>query len=308
MQPVPILHTDMTDLDASGIVGRFYLPQTPDPSAAVLVLGGSDGGLGYASSLGPHLAASGYAVLALAYFHQGALPSALAEIPLEYFDMAVRWLENHPRVAPSRLGVFGFSKGAEAALLLASRNASIRAVVAAAPSSVAWEGLNKYLPAGRSSWSVNGVPVPYVRYDRSVKKSSAVDMYTRSLDAANDLHNTEIPVERINGALLLLSGRRDRLWPSSRMAEQITARLEQEGFSHAHQHICYPDAGHAVAPLFRLRDHILFRVMSRIFGGDLKANRSARRDAWDRVLAFLDHHLGSCSGSADTSTEMIGRS
>lgn len=291
MQPVPTPSTDIADLEALGIVGRFFLPQTSDPLAAVLVLGGSDGGLGYASSVGPHLAARGYAVLALAYFHKGPLPKALTEIPLEYFDAAVRWLENHPRVIPTRLGVFGFSKGAEAALLLASRNASVRAVVAAAPSCVAWEGLNRWLPAGRSSWSANGMPVPYSPYDRSIEKSSPIAMYTRSLGAAVDMHDTKIPVEKIKGPVLLLSGDGDRLWPSSRMAEQIMVRFEQHGFSHAHQHICYPGAGHAVAPLFRLRDRMLFRVMSGIFGGDAQANRSAQRDAWNRTVTFLDQHL-----------------
>lgn len=291
MQPIPIPSTDIADLEALGIVGRFFLPQTPDPSAAVLVLGGSDGGLGYASSVGPRLAARGYAVLALAYFHKGPLPNALTEIPLEYFDAAVRWLENHPRVVPTRLGVFGFSKGAEAALLLASRNASVRAVVAAAPSCVAWEGLNRWLPAGRSSWSANGMPVPYVPYDRSIKKSSPIAMYTRSLSAAIDMHDTKIPVEKINGPVLLLSGDGDRLWPSSRMAEQIMVRFDQHGFSHAHQHICYPGAGHAVTPLFRLRDRMLFRVMSGIFGGDAQANRLAQRDAWNCTVTFLDQHL-----------------
>ena len=291
MQTMPTPSTDKADLEALGIVGRFFLPPTPDPSAAVVVLGGSDGGLGYASSLGPRLAARGYAVLALAYFHKGSLPSTLTEIPLEYFDAAVRWLQNHPRVVSTRIGAFGFSKGAEAALLLASRNSLIRAVAAAAPSSVAWEGLNRYLPAGRSSWSANGMALPYVPYDRSVKKSSPVAMYQRSLDAANDLHDAEIPVGKINGPVLLLSGDKDCLWPSSRMAEQIMLTLEQQGFSHARQHVCYPGAGHAVAPLFRLRDRILFRVMSGVFGGDAKVNRVGQHDAWNRVVAFLDIHL-----------------
>ncbi|MEO9080449.1 MAG: hypothetical protein ABI268_14200, partial [Rhodanobacter sp.] len=94
--------SDLADLADVGMIGRSFWPQTGAPSAAILVLGGSDGGLGYASSLGPHLAARGYAVLALAYFHKGFLPSALTEIPLEYFDAAVRWLERHPRVAPSQ--------------------------------------------------------------------------------------------------------------------------------------------------------------------------------------------------------------
>ena len=282
---------DTEELNALEIVGSFFLPQAQTASAAILVLGGSDGGIGYASSLGKHLSARGYAVLALAYFQKGALPPVLAELPLEYFDAAVKWLENHPRIDSKRLGVFGFSKGAEAALLLASRNKSICAVVAASPSHVAWEGLNRYKPAGRSSWSVNGSPVPYVPYDRSIKFLSPLAMYKQSLDVSTNLHDTRIAVEEINGPVLLLSGAKDNLWPSTHMAEQIMGKLTEGDSSHKHQHICYQEAGHAVAPLFRLRDRMIFRLMSGIFGGDAKANRSAQLDAWERTVSFFGHHL-----------------
>jgi dienelactone hydrolase len=284
--------SDTEELNALGIVGRFYLPQAQGTSAAILVLGGSDGGIGYASSLGKQLSARGYAVLALAYFQKGTLPPVLAELPLEYFDAAVKWLENHPRIDSKRLGVFGFSKGAEAALLLASRNKSICAVVAAAPSHVAWEGLNRYKPAGRSSWSVHGSPVRYVPYDRSIKFSSPQAMYKQSLDVSTNLHETRIAVEEINGPVLLLSGGKDNLWPSAHMAEQIMDKLTKRDISYEHQHICYQEAGHAVAPLFRLRDRMIFRVMSGIFGGVAKANRSAQLDAWDRTALFFGRHLG----------------
>lgn len=283
--------SDIEELNALGIVGRLFLPQTQDASAAILILGGSDGGLGYASSLGKHLSVRGYAVLALAYFQRGALPSALTELPLEYFDVAIKWLENHPRVDAKRLGVFGFSKGAEAALLLASRNKSICAVIAAAPSHVAWEGLNRYKPSGRSSWSVNGAPVCYIPYDRSIKFSSPLAMYKQSLVVAHNLYAARIAVEKINGPVLLLSGARDNLWPSANMAEQIMVKLNERDSSDADQHICYQDAGHAVTPLFRLRDKIMFRLMSGIFGGDAKANSSAQRDAWERVVSFFGQHF-----------------
>lgn len=288
----------MQELQDAGIVGRFFLPQTTAPSAAILVLGGSDGGDGYAASVGEQLAAQGYAVLALAYFQKGALPRALTELPLEYFDAALRWLESHPRVDPARLGVFGFSKGAEAALLLASRNKSLRAVVAAAPSQVAWEGLDRYVPTGRSSWAVDGSPLPYVAYDRTLKKTTPLAMYTRSLESARDQHDKHIAVEKINGPLLLLSGGRDKLWPSAHMAEQIMARLKQHEFPHAYQHVCYPDAGHAVVPLFRLRDRLMFRLFAGIFGGDAKSNKTARLDAWNRALAFFDYHFGNVQPTA----------
>jgi hypothetical protein len=60
------------------------------PLPAVIVLGGSDGGLSpYSSVIAALLASRGYAALSLAYFGIGALPPSLTEIPLEYFGTAI---------------------------------------------------------------------------------------------------------------------------------------------------------------------------------------------------------------------------
>ena len=137
-------------------------------------------------------------------------------------------------------------EGAEAALLLASRDPRVKAVVAAAPSSVAWAGVDPFnqghmLTIG-SSWSWRGQPVPYARYDFvGFKGIASVD---QSLAKAPP--EAVIPVEKVNGPVLLVSGGKDELWPSAPMAEAIIARLDAAKFAHRHVHLTYPDAGHGV--------------------------------------------------------------
>lgn len=117
-------------IEGPDLIAEFYQPapgsQTPAP--AVVVLGGSEGGI--ASQLIAGLLAShGYAPLAVGYFNIGSLPNTLERIPLEYFAAAFSWLKEQPDVDASRLGVVGFSRGGELALLLGAYYPEVTAVV-----------------------------------------------------------------------------------------------------------------------------------------------------------------------------------
>jgi BAAT / Acyl-CoA thioester hydrolase C terminal len=73
----------------------------------------------------------------------------------------------------------------------------------------------------------------------------------RVLNAMRDLDAMEratIPVERIKGPVLMVSGRDDQLWPSFELAEIARRRLEAHNHSWPFEHISYPDAGHGIAP------------------------------------------------------------
>ena len=131
-----------------GIFGNFYVAAgnigtSQDASRpAVLLVGGSEGGLGGgAKQMALSLQEERFIVLHLAYFGAPGQPSALERIPLELFDRALQWLKQQPGVDQERLAVVGACKGAEAALLVASRRSDLSAVVAGMPTSVAWNGL-----------------------------------------------------------------------------------------------------------------------------------------------------------------------
>jgi dienelactone hydrolase len=271
-----------------GLVAEFFSPKGRDALPGLLVLGGSDGGMDYARRLGRRLARRGYGVLSLAYFRAKGLPRTLEEVPLETFEHALDWLRRHPRIDPDRIGLFGVSKGAEAALLIASGDPRMRCVVAAAPSSVVWQSLN-WRSTPKSSWTKDGAALPFVRYVRSRRLKSLAAMYGSSLDQAEAELSVRIPVDRIAGPVLLFSGDDDRLWPASRMAEEVLSRLADRSRG---EHVCYPGAGHLVFPIFSKRFLLLQGVFLRyLLGGSLRADAAARRDCLRRTLSFFETNL-----------------
>jgi dienelactone hydrolase len=270
------------DIRQDGLVAEFYFPQGGESLPGLLVLGGSEGGIGYARHLGRRLAAHGYGTLCLAYFKAEGLPRILEEIPLEYFQRAIKWLGDHPRIDSSRIGAFGPSKGAEAALLIASHFDGLACVVAAAPSNVVWQSQNYFARRGtaRSSWTLDGTGLPFLAVTPLRGYRSVAAMCAACLDRTDEARRAQIPV--------LFSGGVDRLWPSRRMSEDVVARMAKPQRC---EHICYPDAGHLVFPLFSKRSLILAALFGWYFGGTGRANAAARKDCLRETLAFFKLHL-----------------
>lgn len=280
-----------------GLVGTWFAPASGRRGPVILVLGGSEGGEQTVKRLGAAFAAQGYGVLALAWFGAEGLPPHLQEIPLEYFGRAIDWIEAQPLADAGRIGLYGVSKGGEAALLIASRHSEIKAVAAAVPSSVVWQGINMTdWTSVKSSFSLDGRPVAFVPYDASAPFTTVLDLYERSLRHLDKHPEAAIPVERIAGPVLLLSGRQDALWPSSAMADQVIARLDAKGFKHPHRHLAYAEAGHVgvVPPLEASGGGSGAAPPNPAFplGGTPEGNKAARAEAWAQTLAFFAEALG----------------
>jgi pimeloyl-ACP methyl ester carboxylesterase len=235
-----VTHRTLT-AGADGVAGVLFLPP---PGAVrrpgVLLLGGSEGGVGrrYDAAL---LASHGYPALALGYFGVPGLPGTLRDVPLEYFVTAARLL-------PGEVVVNGYSRGAEAALLLAGSYPDlVRGVILYAPNDIVWGGY----PRGGDAWTIGGVPVP----------------------------RAAIPVTRVAAPVLAVAGGEDRVWRSAAQARRIMGRLDDAGVTAAHQALIYPDAGHGVGSFPYLAAGTL--------GGTRAADAAARVDGWPKVLAFL---------------------
>jgi dienelactone hydrolase len=248
--------------------------------------------------------------LALSYFGAPPLRRHLVEVPLDYVEDALRWLAAQPAVEGERLGVVGASKGAELALLTAAYvPGAVGAVVAYAPSSVSFAGI-AFGGDGRhrSSWAFRGKPLPFVPYPRRVRPSlglrglSLAPIYRAALNNADAVAAAAIPIERAEAPIMLISGGRDRMWPSSSMAETLLARARESGAGDQVVHLRVPDAGHSFMPwapkkLSGRAAQAIDALRLAGFGGpfDLggrpKANRAALNEAWPRAVAFLRERL-----------------
>ena len=213
-------------LASDGFVGRFLSePVAGSPRPAVLVIGGSEGGMD--PFLAATLAARGYPALAVAYFGEPGLPPALSSIPLEYFEGALRWLAAQPGVDPTRIVVYGGSRGSEAAELLGVHDADqVHGVIGGSPSNVAGCSLTACVgPA----WTVGGVAVPY----------------THNWDdpTASDNPSAVIPVAKIGGPVLLVCGEADTVWSSCDFSRAAMAALDADPTAPPHSSSPRPRPG-----------------------------------------------------------------
>ena len=281
-----------TRVRTNGLAGTFYEPSSAGAHPAMIVLGGSEGGIPGPAGFAGGFASRGYSVLALAYFRAEGLPNLLSNIPLEYFGTAIAWLKAQPTVDANRIGVVGGSRGAELALLLGSVYPSLRVVVANMPSNVVVGGC---CDPGRwfYAWTVGGRPI--------------AAMPPRGRRAAVDAQQAEIQVERINGPILLLSGKDDGVWPSSESAEKIVARLKRNHFQFAYESLVYEHAGHGIARPYTSttnlngqRNPTSGRLVDR--GGTPSGTAKAREESWPKMLAFVGRALDvkDAPGSATT--------
>lgn len=264
---------------AGPLHGVFFAPAGSDRHPAVLVVGGSEGGVPILKAA--WLASHGFAALALAYFRYENLPQYLEAIPLEYFGQALQWMMDRPEIQPDRIAVLGTSRGGELALQLGSMYPQIHAVVAYVPANVRYPaccGQTRFPYA----WTWKNQPLAFL-LPRLGPNSSA------ARDAA-------IAVEQTRGPLMLISGDDDGVWQSSAMAEAVVDRLKRARFSYPVTHLKYNHAGHTagrpgIIPEWHgpERNPVSGREVDP--GGTIAGNAQSAVDAAPKVVDFLRQAL-----------------
>lgn len=275
------------DLTGEGLVGRLYVPDGGESGAAVVLLGGSGGGMQWQRLMAAVLASKGYTALALAYFNAPRLPERLEQIPVEYVRRALDALGRERSVDPARVAIVGYSKGSELALLAASRFGDVKAVAGYAPSSVAFQA---FLPPdfpSISSWSLGGEDVPFVPLRGYRRSASSVENWMTYLSQEEAVREASIQVEHAQGAVLLLTGRDDAIWPSSLMAEQIVNRMQEKDFVFPIVHLAFPEAGHGIAR----PGYLPTGPTAKRNGGTAAGTAKAQAGGWQALLEFLRDSL-----------------
>jgi dienelactone hydrolase len=290
-----------TEVTENGLVGVLFEPDDEDTYPGVIVLSGSEGGLHELDAA--QLAAHGFAALTLAHFRAPGVPDDLVDIPLEYFGKAIAYLSERA----GEIGVMGASRGGELALLLGATYPEVRAVVSVVGSGVVTQGIGpgrnllQILQHEAASWTSHGEPLPYLPYSIPDElRHRVVNGEVVPLRLAFDLtdgipEETEIPVERTLGGVLLISVGQDENWPSQELSEIAKRRLDEHSHPFPYEHVNYPRAGHLIAgPPYRPTTDVVVPGPGVTFamGGEPFATAAAQADAWRRSLEFLSEQLG----------------
>ncbi|XP_055496768.1 acyl-coenzyme A thioesterase 5-like [Leucoraja erinacea] len=270
-------------LREGSIRGSLFLPPGDGQFPGVIDLFGDEGGLTeFRACL---LASRGFATLALPYFGFEDLPRALTDLRLEYFEEAVDYLQKHPKVKESGVGVIGSSKGADLALSMIT---FIPKVVA----SVCISGCNANT---LFDLYYKDVYLPSVKYniDDIVCLDSGVLDVSKLIRDPQQNPKSIIPLEKAEGHILFVVGEDDKIWESKVFAEEAIKKLKTHRKNN-YELLSYPGAGHHIEPpcspfcVARINRFLGHPVLS---GGEPIKHCYAQQDSWQKILQFFHSHL-----------------
>ena len=188
-------------------------------------------------------AEKGYSSLAMSYYGGEGQKKDMRAIPLEQFEVASNEMK---RLGYQRIGIYGNSKGAGMALLAASVVPDISLVIAASSFGHVMQGTGKPQDDPcKAMVSYKGQDFPYVKtgklfsdfLKRCIRERHVRLLYFFDEWDKKGTEENEIPVEKIQGDILLLTSTNDESVPAKRDAELLIKRLERNGFEHGFRHM-----------------------------------------------------------------------
>ncbi|UPV99725.1 dienelactone hydrolase family protein [Halorussus gelatinilyticus] len=266
------------------------------PAPAVVTLHGSHALVPHA--LSRTLASHGYATLALQYAGADGLPESVADVPVEYFRRATRWLTDREGVADGRVGYVGISRGVEAALIAGAQFEGRTTVVGYSGGGVYGPSVNAAATTvtdWASAWTEGGDPLAdaaAVRTTFSAVRDAQSECETAACvpetvgewvgEAVRE--RAVIPVEDVEGPILLLAGTDDATWPSAALSSLAIDRLDRRGHDAPYRLRVYEGAGHVFGLPYR--DYTGDATRPK-YGGSPSANAAAAANSWPVVLRYL---------------------
>jgi dipeptidyl aminopeptidase/acylaminoacyl peptidase len=227
--------------------GQIYRPNDDKSYPAIIFLHGSEGGNGdfwkypgfnsemtgensFVSQFAKSFAEQGFVTYALSYFHSSqegdfecTVPSELKDVDIEDITYrAFSWLKKSKYVLDEKVGLFGVSRGAEQALLLASitsQNEKLDSpsfIVALSPPDLVATGfLKEYAEATSRGEEPDWKETNAWRFGDYIPK-----------------HSLPIEVDKIDSPTLITYGALDEVWGKYVQPFNIVKRLRKFNISH----------------------------------------------------------------------------
>jgi uncharacterized protein len=211
----------------------------------IVGLGGSEGGNAWTTNhwkkTREQFIDKGYAFLAIGYFGCKNTPAILNKIAIDDVHNAIMEAVKNKKIQSNGIAVIGGSRGADLALFLGSYYTDISCVIGMSASHAAFPGHT--LEFDSSCWTFNGEELPFVSVNEEavpflIKRDLRGAFETMLKDSAAE-QKSLIKVERINGAILLLSATKDEIIPAVAMGDKMTLRLKDNNFKHFYEHLVY---------------------------------------------------------------------
>ena len=202
----------------------------------IVGLGGSEGGNAWASNhwkkTRDGFTSKGYAFLAIGYFGCKGTSASLDRIAIDDIHQAIVTATKNKKINAGRVTVIGGSRGADLALLLGAYYPDINCVIALSASHAVFPGNTQTLD--HSSWTFAGKELPFV----PVNEAAVPFLLKRDLKGAFETMLTDtaaekqalIPVEKIQGPVLLMAARSDEIIPAVSMSQKMATRLQGNHF------------------------------------------------------------------------------
>ncbi|MEL6253859.1 MAG: acyl-CoA thioester hydrolase/BAAT C-terminal domain-containing protein [Bacteroidota bacterium] len=284
-------------INEQGFQANYFTQDAFSNRAAVVLVGGGQWGDYWASEF----AKQGYAGLSLPYVGREGLPKLPEEIELEYFEKALNWLKNQEAVDADKIIIMGASRNAELSLILASTFPElVGGVIAFAPSSVSWS--NTVLPYNsdelKASWTYKGNPIPFIAMEKLQAGESemlnTLGYWSEGLKDSLAVAQASIPIEKVKGPVLLLSGKDDKVWPAAMMADMLEVRSKAYSFAYPFENIQYENTGHMISSNPDQKEgprqgsmNIQGNSYPFEFGGSNEGDYQAKQDIRKRIMQFL---------------------
>ena len=239
-------------ISSQGFEGHLY--DAGEKDKVVITFSGSEGGSSASDTMAWYYKQHGISALGITLFSGKETGKYLDRVPLEYVENAILWLKKQ---GYEKIAVDGISKGSEYALLTASMFPDdITCVIARVPSYFVSEGMiGRSGPSETSCWTYQSQELAFVPY--KIREFHIIRQFLTHhefniLDYNTDKEVTPeaiIPIEKINGPILLISTQADTVWPSAEQADYMESYLQEQDFPYEVKHLQYEYVSHFAIPM-----------------------------------------------------------
>lgn len=297
------------DVERDGFYGAYW-PCPSGANCALIAMLGDDPEDHMARSAVKWLQRRGVNVLTMS---PGKKDYSHHNYPLERIETAIAWLKAHGN---ERVGIAGASTTGTLALTAASMFPELTLTIAMTASDFVWQGFAQGKKDGCKEWPIpgeslftyRGKPLPYMPFCyqhpqywhvfASEGKRTGDMMNSRKIfddsEAAHPIQEEEfIPVERIQGKLLMIGAADDTLWDAAKYIRRMEARLAEKPHSCAVEAAVYEHGTHFVFPqsmlttMLPIGADLFVKLAFRAAKQYPKECRAAREDIERRIVAAI---------------------